>query len=113
MDVPEEIRARLHPVVFEVLSEKPWNEVNIRLIAARAGVSSATIYKYYESKEGLVLAVVREQIIEMTQFVTAHIEKATNYRDKWYRLFQAQLAYNCLLYKSDAADELLCVHLGG
>lgn len=94
MDAPEEIRARLHPAVFDVLSEKSWGEVNIRLIAARAGVSSATIYKYYESKEGLVLAVVREQISEMTQFVTAHIEKASDYRDKWYRLFQAQLAYN-------------------
>jgi AcrR family transcriptional regulator len=94
MDAPEEIRARLHPVVFEVLSEKPWHEVNIRLIAARAGVSSATIYKYYESKEGLVLAVVREQIVEMTQFVIGHMEKSTDYRDKWYRLFQAHLIYN-------------------
>jgi AcrR family transcriptional regulator len=94
MDAPEEIRARLHPVVFEVLSEKSWDEVNIRLIAARAGVSSATIYKYYESKEGLVLAVVREQIVEMMQFVMEHIGKAANYRDKWYRLFQAHLAYN-------------------
>lgn len=94
MNAPEEIRARLHPVVFDVLSEKTWDEVNIRLIAARAGVSSATIYKYYESKEGLVLAVVREQVVEMTRFVTEHIEKATSYRDKWYRLFQAQLAYS-------------------
>lgn len=95
-EAPEDIRTRLHPVVFEVLSEKRWDEVNIRLIAARAGVSSATIYKYYESKEALVLAVVREQITEMTRFVTANIENASDYRDKWYRLFQAQLAYNDL-----------------
>lgn len=93
-DAPADIRTRLHTTVFEVLSEKRWDEVNIRLIASRSGVSSATIYKYYESKEGLVLAVVEEQLAELMPFVVENIAQAADYRDKWYRLFQAQFAFN-------------------
>lgn len=91
---PDDVRERLHAAVFDVLAEKRWDEVNIRMIATRSGVSSATIYKYYASKEGLVLEVVKEQVADMTRFVQERIALATNYRDKWYRMFRALMEFN-------------------
>ncbi|MDY0007467.1 MAG: TetR/AcrR family transcriptional regulator [Spongiibacteraceae bacterium] len=92
--VPADVSARLHPTVFDELSSKGWNQINIRQIATRSGVSSATIYKYYGSKEQLVLAVVDEWVGELMQAVIEHVADARSYRDKWYRLFQAQLGFS-------------------
>lgn len=109
-EAPSDIRERLHPIVFDELSHNGWGQINIRQIASRSGVSSATIYKYYGSKERLVLAVVDEWVGELMQAVIEHIATAADYRDKWYRLFQAQLAFSD---KNPQFAILTTVHIPG
>lgn len=43
-------------------------------IADRAGVSKATIYLYFESKEDLLYALIRENIIPLVEQTIAHME---------------------------------------
>lgn len=59
-DVPLELRQRLYPAVFEAFAEDDFARVGIRDISRRSGLSSATIYKYFESKEALLTTVFGE-----------------------------------------------------
>ena len=91
---PADVRERLYPVVFRLLEKKHWEDINIRLIASQSGVSSATIYKYYGSKEKLVITVVQEQIAVLIDELKAAIAQETGYREKWHRLFHTLMAFN-------------------
>jgi AcrR family transcriptional regulator len=56
-DVPLELRHRLYPAVFEAFANDDYNRVGIRELSRLTGISSATIYKYFESKEVLLTSV--------------------------------------------------------
>ncbi len=51
----------------ELLDNKPYNEISIEAIAARAGVSKATIYRWWPNKMALVIEVLTEQALHMPQ----------------------------------------------
>ena len=51
----------------ELLDKKPYNEISIEAIAALAGVSKATIYRWWPNKVALVIEVLTEQALHMPQ----------------------------------------------
>ena len=53
--------------VAQLLEARPYGEVSIEAIAARAGVSKATIYRWWPNKVALVIEVLREQALHMPQ----------------------------------------------
>jgi AcrR family transcriptional regulator len=55
--MPLELRQRLYPAVFEAFAQDDYERVGIREISRLSGVSSATIYKYFGSKEVLLTTV--------------------------------------------------------
>lgn len=55
--MPIELRQRLYPAVFEAFAHDDYAQVGIREISKLSGVSSATIYKYFDSKEVLLTTV--------------------------------------------------------
>src|SRR5690606_234241 len=59
-DVPMDIRQRLYPAVFEAFSTDDYSNVGIRDLSRISGLSSATIYKYFESKESLLTTIYAE-----------------------------------------------------
>ena len=60
-----------------LLDSKPYTEVTIEAIAARAGVSKATIYRWWPNKVALVIEVLTEQALRMPQlpFDGYHLRK--------------------------------------
>lgn len=56
--VPQEIAERLSPVVLQVFSSVDFHRVDMRSIAREAGMSFATIYRYYHDKEALLFRFI-------------------------------------------------------
>ncbi len=72
-EIPEKIKVRLYPVVLSQFSQNDFHEVNIRSISSESGLSSATIYKYFKTKEGLLFRIINEQISELGNLIRTHI----------------------------------------
>lgn len=51
----------------ELLDQKPYNEISIEAIATLAGVSKATIYRWWPNKVALVIEVLTKQALDMPQ----------------------------------------------
>ncbi|HRF88250.1 MAG: TetR/AcrR family transcriptional regulator [Cellvibrionales bacterium] len=51
----------------ELLDSKPYGEITIEAIASLAGVSKATIYRWWPSKVALVIEVLTEKALHMPQ----------------------------------------------
>jgi AcrR family transcriptional regulator len=51
----------------ELLDSKPYGEVTIEAIAQHAGVSKATIYRWWPSKAALAIEVLAEKALHMPQ----------------------------------------------
>lgn len=60
----EQTRRDLITTAVELFSEKGYNETTMKQIARAAGVGDATIYKYFPSKEKLLLAYFEVRAID-------------------------------------------------
>ena len=81
--------------------------VTEKLLRLRSTNQSGHLIKLYEEDEDLLEDVIIEykQAIEM-------VEMYSHILNSMMEVF-ASIISNCLLYTSDAADDLLCVDLGG
>lgn len=73
LKIPEKLKQRLYPAVLELFSDYDFHRVNIREISKRTGVSSGTIYKYFRSKEDLIITILDEQIAQISILISYHI----------------------------------------
>lgn len=55
-------RKALNAAMLELLEEKPFDQITIRDISARAGTGYATFFRHYPSKEALLGDVAAEEI---------------------------------------------------
>lgn len=85
--VPEKIKNRLYPVVLDRFSKHDFHQVNLKEVSESSGVSTATIYKYFDSKENLVFAVLEEHMEFMVNQMKIHIQGIESTREKWRKLF--------------------------
>jgi AcrR family transcriptional regulator len=60
---------RLLDAATEILRESSYAELAVRDVAARAGVSTATAYNYFASKNGLIAAIYLRRVREVPIFV--------------------------------------------
>lgn len=70
-------RKALHQALLALLEEKPFDQLTIREISARAGTGYATFFRHYETKEAL-LGDVASQEIEGLLTMTVPILAETN-----------------------------------
>ena len=84
----------------KVFSEKGFHEATISEVAQKAGISEATIYEYFSSKEELLFSIPGEterRSMEMLAFILDHVRGASNkirsiiYHYLW--LYQNHLEY--------------------
>lgn len=54
--------AQIMPVARDLFLDKGFDAVTMDMVTAKAGVSKATLYVYFASKEELFLAVVEEEV---------------------------------------------------
>jgi AcrR family transcriptional regulator len=58
-------RAALTTALLELLEEKPFDQLTIREISARAGTGYATFFRHYATKEALLSDVASEEISDL------------------------------------------------
>lgn len=63
--VPQERLTALQNVALEQFLKKGYRAVNLDQVAKMAGVSNATVYRHFGSKEGLFRHVIGERILEI------------------------------------------------
>ena len=88
-----DFRERLGSTILEVFSEADFHAVGIRDIAQKAGVSFATIYKYYGSKEQLVFSFVDQWMGVLTDRIIDHLHGMADLKEKLRKIFWLQLDY--------------------
>ena len=66
--------AEIVAAAFELFAERGFAATQLDDVAARAGVSKGTLYLYFESKEELFKAVVRESLLPNIARVEALVE---------------------------------------
>ncbi|MCK9544102.1 MAG: TetR/AcrR family transcriptional regulator [Novosphingobium sp.] len=102
-ECPPEIEARLLPIVEALLVEHGYEKFNIRDAAKLAEMGSATIYKYFESKEYLSLRVARKVDERISQLLSVHLDLEGSAHRQWRQF------YDCLfsIYDNDSAAAII------
>ena len=77
---------------LEVFTEKGFAGARIEEIARRAGISKGTLYLYFETKEEMFRAVVREVVAPNVETVRASFEAVDMPFGEMLRLFLARFA---------------------
>lgn len=62
---------RLYAAAVEVLDEVGYDDLTVRMVAARAGVSPATAYTYFASKDHLCAALYWRRLVEAPSVETS------------------------------------------
>jgi len=88
----EERPSDIVAAALEVFSEKGFAGARIEEIAKRAGVSKGTLYLYFETKEEMFRAVVREVVVPNVETVRAAFEAADMPFADLLRLFLPKFA---------------------
>lgn len=63
-------RAALTGAMLALLEEKPFDQVTIREISARAGTGYATFFRHYPTKEALLADIAAEEIADLLAMTT-------------------------------------------
>lgn len=69
----DERRTRILAVAQEVFAEQGFRSAEVKTVAQRAGVGKATIYKFFESKEDLLLTIVEENLNDLRDLALKHL----------------------------------------
>jgi AcrR family transcriptional regulator len=74
MSTREERRAQLLEVAREVVLRHGYRKANLGDVAREAGVSRATVYNYFSSKEILLRAIVAQEVARINTAVAAELD---------------------------------------
>ncbi|MFN3713858.1 MAG: TetR/AcrR family transcriptional regulator [Alcanivoracaceae bacterium] len=69
----DERRSRILKVAQDVFAEHGFRSADVKTIAERAGVGKATIYKFFDSKEALLLTIVEENLNQVRDIALKHL----------------------------------------
>ncbi len=98
----------LHIALIYLLSEKEYNKISITELVKRAGVSRATFYRNYNSKEEIIIEII-ENLSQNAEVLLsdyksdpynmylAVFNKISEYKDIFYAMFSAKLSLDSTL----------------
>lgn len=84
---PDATKARILRVAGQLFYERGVHAVGIQEIADRATASKLTIYRYFHSKEGLVMAVLRARSNRIHAWLEQGVKDVAPGRDRILALF--------------------------
>lgn len=90
-----ELKRRILDLVLDELGEKPPERINMRDLAARAGVSATTIYYYFPSKGALFETIKFAAMEEADRRIAAAVEAASGAPDRIRALMRSFVGW-CL-----------------
>lgn len=74
MDYRERVRSNLR----ELAMERGFSRVTVDELAARCGISKRTIYRYFESKDEMIVTVMEEVMSEIGQGIDSALNSSTS-----------------------------------
>jgi AcrR family transcriptional regulator len=89
----EDVRQTILRAAGEHFLEHGYEGFSMRRVAERIGYSATTIYRYYEDKDDLLIAVVHEGFVEFARRLVTAAESATNPRARLEALGRAYIKF--------------------
>jgi AcrR family transcriptional regulator len=86
----EAARARLYDVAIRLISERGYEETTLRDIARAAGVSVGLLYRYFPSKQAVIVALYNQLSTEFARQTAAM--KCGTWRERFVFALQASLS---------------------
>lgn len=71
MDAADTTRGRIRAVAVELFTEQGYDKTSLREIADRVGITKASLYYHYPSKQALLLAIIEPFLDDWTALVDA------------------------------------------
>jgi AcrR family transcriptional regulator len=71
VEAPDTTRSRIRSAAIELFTEQGYDKTSLREIADRVGITKASLYYHYPSKQSLLLAIVEPFIEDWTATVDA------------------------------------------
>lgn len=94
-------RERLIDIVLELIEERGGEAVTVAEVAARAGMSPANLYRYFESKEAMVEAVAGRWFQPMIAMMEEVVASDLPPRRKMYEFFARRFVHLRAEYNRD------------
>ncbi len=88
-----EVRKRLEAAALEVFSATDFHRASIREVARKAGVSFASIYKYYGSKEGLIFSSLDSAFQGLSDRLIDHLQGISDLKEKLRKAVWVELDF--------------------
>ncbi len=88
-----EVRKRLEAAALEVFSATDFHRASIREVAKKAGVSFASIYKYYGSKEGLIFSCLDSAFKGLSERLIDHLQGISDLKEKLRKAVWVELDF--------------------
>jgi AcrR family transcriptional regulator len=88
-----EVRRRLEAAALEVFSATDFHRASIREVARKAGVSFASIYKYYGSKEGLVFSSLDSAFQGLSDRLIDHLQGISDLKERLRKAVWVELDF--------------------
>lgn len=100
----------LQETLFELMSEKGYNEINVVEIASRANISRQTFYNHFQSKDELLLSYLDEifdsYMDRISEFMTDYPNKANEVHEILFGLWEEN-AERLILVLNAGVDHLV------
>jgi len=90
-------------MAFELILENGFSNTRIIDIANKAGIGKGTVYEYFESKEGLLLELLKTKVRQDYVNVCENMEKAPTCKQKLTEYFRLEIETTAK-YKSNMTD---------
>lgn len=84
---------RLEPVVLDLFAHSGFHRASLKQLAKRTGISTRTIYKYFDSKEELLFFFVDVWLKELTDRIVDHLQGMESTKEKLRKVFWLQLDF--------------------
>ena len=81
-NLPEEVWQRLEKTILKLFSSGDFHRISMRMVAKDAAISSKTIYKYYRSKEQMLLNFNTRWRNQIFEDLEHHLKVIENTRDR-------------------------------
>lgn len=105
-------RERLIDLVIEVIEERGSTNITVTELAARAGMSPASLYRYFESKEALIEAVAGRWFEPKVAIMEEVIASDLSPRRKMYEFFARRFSLMQAEWTRDPVAFATYVELG-
>ena len=78
---------------LEIIAEHGFHGAPMSMIADRAGVAAGTIYRYFENKDALIIALYREIDERIGAIIMQGYDPEKPLRERFHHIFTALLRY--------------------